>query len=183
MIYSTSKNFWSYPEILLFLGICVGTHHIIVFYHIFKYSAENEAQIRSFLSSTEQSTLVAMIENGELVLLESIPSNFSSTEFVYLLKSPETEITAENFHNKLQSGSILGKFIFLYSSRAHKTPWRNGSASDSRSEGCVFESRRAHLFILSFSHDFCRYLTNSLFVNVKLVIFGGPDYYRSEKVL
>ena len=28
--------------------------------------------------------------------------------------------------------------------------WRNGSASDSRSEGCVFESRRAHVFILSF---------------------------------
>ena len=24
------------------------------------------------------------------------------------------------------------------------TPWRNGSASDSRSEGCVFESRRGH---------------------------------------
>ena len=28
-----------------------------------------------------------------------------------------------------------------------KTPWRNGSASDSRSEGCVFESRRAHTFV------------------------------------
>ena len=26
----------------------------------------------------------------------------------------------------------------------HLTPWRNGSASDSRSEGCVFESRRGH---------------------------------------
>ena len=25
------------------------------------------------------------------------------------------------------------------------TPWRNGSASDSRSEGCVFKSRRGHL--------------------------------------
>ena len=25
------------------------------------------------------------------------------------------------------------------------TPWRNGSASDSRSEGCVFESRRGHI--------------------------------------
>ena len=25
-----------------------------------------------------------------------------------------------------------------------KTSWRNGSASDSRSEGCVFESRRGH---------------------------------------
>ena len=24
------------------------------------------------------------------------------------------------------------------------TAWRNGSASDSRSEGCVFESRRGH---------------------------------------
>ena len=28
----------------------------------------------------------------------------------------------------------------------YKTPWRNGSASDSRSEGCVFKSRRGHLF-------------------------------------
>ena len=26
------------------------------------------------------------------------------------------------------------------------TPWRNGSASDSRSEGCVFESRRGQQF-------------------------------------
>ena len=30
------------------------------------------------------------------------------------------------------------------------TPWRNGSASDSKSEGCVFESRRGHkTFLLS----------------------------------
>ena len=27
-----------------------------------------------------------------------------------------------------------------------KTPWRNGSASDSRSEGCVFKSRRGQTF-------------------------------------
>ena len=27
------------------------------------------------------------------------------------------------------------------------TPWRNGSASDSSSEGCVFESRRGHTFL------------------------------------
>ena len=88
-----------------------------------------------------------MIESGKLVLLESIPSNFSSTEFVYLLKSPETEINAENFHNKLQSGSILGKFIKLKFHAPGRTPWRNGSASDSRSEGCVFESRRGHTFL------------------------------------
>ena len=31
------------------------------------------------------------------------------------------------------------------------TPWRNGSASDSRSEGCVFESRRGqNLFYIIF---------------------------------
>ena len=39
------------------------------------------------------------------------------------------------------------------------TPWRNGSASDSRSEGCVFESRRGHTsfffsFFFSPSHSF-----------------------------
>ena len=28
------------------------------------------------------------------------------------------------------------------------TPWRNGSASDSRSEGCVFESRRGQKYFV-----------------------------------
>ena len=32
--------------------------------------------------------------------------------------------------------------MFVISQRNNWTPWRNGSASDSRSEGCVFESRR-----------------------------------------
>ena len=35
---------------------------------------------------------------------------------------------------------ISGNILQLPSSQV--TPWRNGSASDSRSEGCVFESRR-----------------------------------------
>ena len=30
------------------------------------------------------------------------------------------------------------------------TPWRNGSASDSRSEGCVFESRRGQKYFACF---------------------------------
>ena len=33
------------------------------------------------------------------------------------------------------------------SSRDQGTLWRNGSASDSRSEGCVFESRQGHFFL------------------------------------
>ena len=38
------------------------------------------------------------------------------------------------------------------------TPWRNGSASDSRSVGCVFESRRGHqvfVFILPEKENIC----------------------------
>ena len=30
----------------------------------------------------------------------------------------------------------------MFVANSYKTPWRNGSASDSRSEGCVFKSRR-----------------------------------------
>ena len=41
-----------------------------------------------------------------------------------------------------QTGWIVSSFSNI------TTPWRNGSASDSRSEGCVFESRRGH-------HHFC----------------------------
>ena len=34
-------------------------------------------------------------------------------------------------------------FLRLNTERVYiTTPWRNGSASDSRSEGCVFKSRR-----------------------------------------
>ena len=52
--------------------------------------------------------------------------------------------------------SNLGRTLILFPSSiylfANKlTPWRNGSASDSRSEGCVFESRRGHnLFSMVF---------------------------------
>ena len=42
------------------------------------------------------------------------------------------------FRCLLTSSSVLS-ILFLTS-----TPWRNGSASDSRSEGCVFKSRRGH---------------------------------------
>ena len=43
--------------------------------------------------------------------------------------------------------SNLGRTFILFPSQFCQimiklTPWRNGSASDSRSEGCVFESRR-----------------------------------------
>ena len=63
--------------------------------------------------------------------------------------------------------SNLGRTLILFPSSiylfANKlTPWRNGSASDSRSEGCVFESRRGQLnnflrrFLFSFAILFKR---------------------------
>ena len=46
----------------------------------------------------------------------------------------------------------------------HVTPWRNGSASDSRSEGCVFKSRRGHKFFFPrLSRHFFFFVTSSLF--------------------
>ena len=43
-----------------------------------------------------------------------------------------------------------GRRPLLYKFR-YETPWRNGSASDSRSEGCVFESRRGQTFPFAIS--------------------------------
>ena len=53
--------------------------------------------------------------------------------------------------------SNLGR-TYLFYSLIIVTPWRNGSASDSRSEGCVFESRRGHqvfVFILPEKENIC----------------------------
>ena len=33
------------------------------------------------------------------------------------------------------------------------TPWLNGRASDSRSEGCVFKSRRGQIFLIFISNN------------------------------
>ena len=48
----------------------------------------------------------------------------------------------------LRSSKVFDLLIFLGNARL--TPWRNGSASDSRSEGCVFESRRGQRKFSSF---------------------------------
>ena len=49
------------------------------------------------------------------------------------------------------------------------TPWRNGSASDSRSEGCVFESRRGQYnFYISFFQNCSLLLSQKLIQNLFL---------------
>ena len=65
-------------------------------------------------------TLVAAIESDELRIYTDIASNFASAEFVYMLKSPDTVITADNFHSHVQTGSVLGEFIITTSNHAFR---------------------------------------------------------------
>ena len=58
---------------------------------------------------------MAAIEQDNLRIYNDIASNFASSEFVYLLKGPDTEVTADNFHTSVQAGSVLGKFLYLIS--------------------------------------------------------------------
>ncbi len=48
----------------------------------------------------------------------------------------------------------FSSYIAFNNRSAATTPWRNGSASDSRSEGCVFKSRRGQkqtfFFLISY---------------------------------
>ena len=49
----------------------------------------------------------------------------------------------KHFFFNWKNSNILIVLRFKYG----EAPWRNGSASDSRSEGCVFKSRRGHTFL------------------------------------
>ena len=65
------------------------------------------------------------------------------------------------------------------------TPWRNGSASDSRSEGCVFKSRRGHAFLfISFKNpvhlQVMLTLTNFQLINQKRFCFN--QYLKTWKL-
>ena len=50
------------------------------------------------------------------------------------------------------------------------TPWRNGSASDSRSEGCVFKSRRGQFSFLLFS----------IFLTATIIITTKPKTFITD---
>ena len=50
----------------------------------------------------------------------------------------------------------LYNIVLILQLTSSRTSWRNGSASDSRSEGCVFESRRGHsCFFGVYLHFYC----------------------------
>ena len=71
-----------------------------------------------------------------------------------------------------------------------KTPWRNGSASDSRSEGCVFESRRGHIIFyfiflmkaqvsaLCCWYNGCSLISFTTYFQLKLMLQVGKNVNR-----
>ena len=59
------------------------------------------------------------------------------------------------------------------------TPWRNGSASDSRSEGCVFKSRRGQIFLV-IRNNILTALINLLANKTSSVTGLEPAIPRSE---
>ena len=64
--------------------------------------------------------------------------------------------------------SNLGR-TYLFYSLINVTPWRNGSASDSRSEGCVFESRRGQNIFFELSQNLLPPM------RIELMTFGLQD--------
>ena len=58
-------------------------------------------------------------------------------------------VSTLDFESSDPSSNLGGTLLNL-------TPWRNGSASDSRSEGCVFESRRGHKHFATLLSKICK---------------------------
>ena len=68
------------------------------------------------------------------------------TSLVFSQTRLETERELESFNRDFHDFTAILKRKTPKTNSYSLTPWRNGSASDSRSEGCVFKSRRDQLF-------------------------------------
>ena len=67
--------------------------------------------------------------------------------------------------------------IFFSFIEATMTPWRNGSASDSRSEGCVFESRRGQILFYYFHFGIlCECLMSTSKIFFHLLHFSNLNF-------
>ena len=91
---------------------------------------------------------------------------------MYMLRFYGVMVSTLDFESSDPS-SNLGR-TYLFSTLIIMTPWRNGSASDSRSEGCVFESRRGqNLFPTIWLWHFCPKSMPPM--RIELMTFGLQD--------
>jgi hypothetical protein len=87
-----------------------------------------------------------------LFLLVNIDVCFCRPIMYFLLTQRSYE-SSRSFFLLLSQKLLIKSFatlVGLFADYFHVTPWRNGSASDSRSEGCVFKSRRGQQLELFF---------------------------------
>ena len=97
--------------------------------HTHKVAGSNPARNNTFMSSSPDWNCAA---TGHI---QSMPFNLAYIEQGFY----GVMVSTLDFESSDPSSNLGRTLIDL-------TPWRNGSASDSRSEGCVFESRRGQIF-------------------------------------
>ena len=75
--------------------------------------------------------------------LLKLNNNIPTLEYRKGLYVTKVKIEKVHINSRTARHKIFNFFSFMATTM---TPWRNGSASDFRSEGCVFESRRGQIF-------------------------------------
>uniref|UniRef100_A0A915PQN8 RecQ-mediated genome instability protein 1 n=1 Tax=Setaria digitata TaxID=48799 RepID=A0A915PQN8_9BILA len=97
----------------------------------------------AIISSSNISEPTTWTTNLRRYIVSENSKQFLANEFHF--PTAKEQIQTSNGGNTLpiDSAAFYSQLNLLQNSSLKATPWRNGSASDSRSEGCVFKSRRA----------------------------------------
>ena len=75
-----------------------------------KWTEEQHTKtVEEYCKGVEPLLLIFLDKDEDIQMLNRVPQNFDSREFIYMIKKPETEITFENFFTEVQTGSIVGQ--------------------------------------------------------------------------
>ena len=75
-----------------------------------KWTEEQHSKaVEDYCKGEEPLMLIFLDKDEEIQMLNRVPPNFDSREFIYMIKKPETEVTFENFYTEVQTGSIVGQ--------------------------------------------------------------------------
>ena len=75
-----------------------------------KWTEEHHSKaVEDYCKGEEPLMLIFLDKDEEIQMLNRVPPNFDSREFIYMIKKPETEVTFENFYTEVQTGSIVGQ--------------------------------------------------------------------------
>ncbi|CBY36333.1 unnamed protein product [Oikopleura dioica] len=75
-----------------------------------KWTDEHHTKtVHDYCKGEEPLLLIFLDKDEEIQMLNRVPQNFDSREFIYMIKKPEIEVTFENFFTEVQTGSIVGQ--------------------------------------------------------------------------